>query len=172
MGTDKGLMDFKGKPLVQYAIDLLSPFCDEILISTNQAGYDEFGFICVPDIFPECGPAGGLHAALAKSRFEWNLVLSCDVPYVNAKLFDLLLAKTTDCEVVVPAHEKGIEPMVAVYRQSMAQVFETNIEKGIYKLQRILGQANTEFVKVDKLISKYPELFRNLNYQNDIEQMF
>jgi molybdopterin-guanine dinucleotide biosynthesis protein A len=49
MGTDKGLVIFRDKPLVQYSIDLLGQFCDRILISSNNKAYSVFGYEIVPD---------------------------------------------------------------------------------------------------------------------------
>lgn len=36
MGSDKGLLPFREKLLAQYTIDLLKPFCSELLISSQN----------------------------------------------------------------------------------------------------------------------------------------
>jgi molybdopterin-guanine dinucleotide biosynthesis protein A len=64
MGQDKGLMLFRGKQMVQYSIELLNLFTSQILISSNNQEYNQFGFPVVSDIYKECGPIGGLHAAV------------------------------------------------------------------------------------------------------------
>ena len=93
MGTDKGLMTFQGKRLVEYAIELLQPFCSEIIISTNQAGYEGFGFKTVSDVYRDCGPVGGLHAALSESNYDYNLIVSCRITSYNV-CYTKLLRKT------------------------------------------------------------------------------
>ena len=37
MGSEKGLLKLHGKSLIQYSIDALKEFCDEILICANKA---------------------------------------------------------------------------------------------------------------------------------------
>jgi len=171
MGADKGLMTFHGKRLIEYAIDLLQPFCSEIIISTNQSGYEEFGFRTVADVYLDCGPVGGLHAALGETHFDHNLVISCDVPFVESELIEFLLSKTGDFEAVVPLHERGIEPLVAVYRKEMASFFEIQLIEKNYKMQRIIRSCKLNFVEVDQLLAKYPRLFYNVNRPEELEQL-
>jgi molybdenum cofactor guanylyltransferase len=39
MGTEKGLVLFKGKPLIRYSIEVLEKICSEIIISANSDCY-------------------------------------------------------------------------------------------------------------------------------------
>ena len=64
-GRDKGLFPFRGKPLVEHAIDILQPIINDIRISTNQPEtYAYLGLPMIGDIHQGCGPLGGMHAAL------------------------------------------------------------------------------------------------------------
>ncbi len=168
MGTDKGLMEYQGKLLVQYAIDLLNPLCAEIVISTNQTEYQQFGLKTVHDVFIDCGPIGGLHAALEESHFDWNLVIACDVPFVRPELLSLLLADKDGWDAVVPLHARGIEPLVALYRKEMASFFETKLYEKQYKLQRVIRDCKLNLVDADRLVHKFPDLFRNINSVGDL----
>ena len=40
----------------------------------------------VSDLHPECGPMGGLEAALAAASSEWSLIVPVDVPFVPTML--------------------------------------------------------------------------------------
>jgi len=64
MGTEKGLVDFRGKPMIAYAVDAFLPYCDQILISANNASYNYLGFQVVKDEFPDSGPLGGIYSCL------------------------------------------------------------------------------------------------------------
>ncbi len=171
MGTDKGLMTFQGKRLVEYAIELLQPFCSEIIISTNQAGYEGFGFKTVSDVYRDCGPVGGLHAALSESNYDYNLIVSCDVPFVEPDLLHIVLAETEGFDAVVPVHRGGIEPLVAVYRKEMASFFENQLIEKNYKMQRIIQSCNLNLVNVEHLVDKHPRLFYNLNRPEELSQL-
>lgn len=168
MGTDKGLMKFQGKSLVQYGIDLLKPFCAEIMISANQAQYQQFGLKTVCDVFIDCGPIGGLHAALEESHYDWNFVIGCDLPFIRPELLSLLLANKDGWDAVVPIHERGIEPLVALYRKEMASFFETKLYEKQYKLQRVIRDCKLNLVEAERLVREYPDLFRNLNSVGDL----
>jgi len=171
MGTDKGLMTFQGKRLVEYAIELLEPFCSEIIISTNQTGYEEFGFTTVSDAYRDCGPAGGLHAALRESNYDYNLVVSCDVPFVEPELIQFLLAEKGGFDAVVPVHKGGVEPLVAIYRKEMASFLENQLIEKNYKMQRIIRMCNLNLVDVDDLVATCPKLFYNLNRPEELSQL-
>jgi molybdopterin-guanine dinucleotide biosynthesis protein A len=168
MGTDKGLMEYNGKLLVEYAIDLLRPFCAEIIISSNNSDYERLGLKVVPDIFRDCGPVGGLHAALSGSHFNYNIVVSCDTPFVVAELFDLLLAQKKGVDIVLPEHKRGMEPLIGVYRKEVASFFEVKLIEKDFKMQDVVHACNNRKVAVDELIVKYPNLFKNLNSKNDL----
>ncbi len=63
MGEDKSLMLFRGKPLIMYAIEALSPLCEKVIISSNHSVYDFTGCEVWPDELPvrprltDCIPA-------------------------------------------------------------------------------------------------------------------
>ena len=170
MGTDKALVIFEGKRLIDYAIDLLKPFCTEIIISTNQRQHEKLGFRTVADRYQKCGPIGGLHAALTATNFDHNIVISCDVPFVQSELIELLLANTRGFDAVVPVHKCGIEPLVAVYRKEMASFFETQLIERNYKLQQVIHSSKLNLLEVDRLVAKYPRLFDNMNSMEELNK--
>lgn len=169
MGQDKGLVDFQGKRMVEYAIDLLKPYCDELLISVNQPGYENYGLSLVADQYPNFGPIGGLHASLKKAKNKWCLVLGCDMPFLTPEFVELLLSKQADTCGVVPIHERGIEPMAAMYHNRLAAQLESHILKGNLKLQQVFRALPVSFVDVTDLLKQSPKLFANLNRPSDLE---
>ncbi len=49
MGPDKALLEFQGKPLLEYMISLIKPLCDKVVVSGQQLDYSSFGVEVVPD---------------------------------------------------------------------------------------------------------------------------
>jgi molybdopterin-guanine dinucleotide biosynthesis protein A len=80
MGRDKALLELAGKPLVEHALIKLRRLCRDVAILSNNHELERFGPV-VKDLHPDCGPMGGLEAALAHSTREWNLILPVDVPF-------------------------------------------------------------------------------------------
>lgn len=57
MGQEKGLVQFRNRPMIQYGIDLLSNYADRLLISSGNPEYDRFGLELVRDQVAGHGPA-------------------------------------------------------------------------------------------------------------------
>lgn len=172
MEQDKALINFHGKPLIGYVIDLLRPLCQHLLISVNQPGYEQFGIELVADQYPGCGPVSGLHAALNASVNDWNLVVSCDAPFLKQELFHLLLEQREGFLAVIPEHDHVQEPLAALYHRSLCGFFEQKILQGDFKLQEILKEQKVNFPDVSGVLEKYPGLFVNLNSPADLVQSF
>lgn len=169
MGTDKGLMDYNGKKLIEYPLNLLSSFCSEIIISSNNEAYRQFGYCVVRDEIEDAGPAAGLAAALKAGSNEWDLVLSCDAPFVNAEAIQYLISFAGSGLGAVPEHNGFVEPLIASYHQSFYQVLESDIRSGNRQMNRIIDHPYITFVDFSPLIKKYPRIFDNFNSPGDLE---
>jgi molybdenum cofactor guanylyltransferase len=163
MGSEKGLVDFRGKPLIQYGIDLLSRFAGRILISTSNPDYRSFGFELVPDGMSGQGPAAGIAAALKVSRTPWNMVIACDLPFLEPELMDALLENAGSYQAVIPVHDGVMEPLAGIYHRNLGLHFETSIQAGKLALHSILDSVSVHYHDTSKLLKAYPHLFDNLN---------
>ena len=81
MGRDKAFLELAGKPLVLHAVVKLRRVCMEVSILGNNPALDAYSPL-VRDVHPDCGPMGGMEAALLHSRYDWNLFLPVDVPFL------------------------------------------------------------------------------------------
>lgn len=92
-GADKGLLHWRGQPLVQHVLAALRPQSAEQLISANRnlETYAGFGLRVVPDQAGH-GPLAGLAALLAAAQQEWLLCVPCDAPLLPPDLGPRLLA--------------------------------------------------------------------------------
>jgi molybdenum cofactor guanylyltransferase len=168
MGREKGLVEFHGKPLIQYGIDLLSRYTDRILISSGNPDYLSFGLELVPDDIIGQGPAAGLAASLRHSNTPWNLVIACDLPFLEPELIDRLLEPSGNHQVVVPVHGDVNEPLAALYHKDLASVFEVAISSGNLALYKILASCKVKYLHIASILEKYPRLFTNFNTLKEI----
>jgi molybdopterin-guanine dinucleotide biosynthesis protein A len=169
MGTDKAFIRFREQLLIEYPLKLLTPFCNEILISANTEEYKRFGFEVVYDEFPGCGPIGGIFSSLSHSSSDWNIVVGCDTPYLTGEILTRLCAETGDYDCVVPMHDGQIEPLVALYHKNCLSKFFENINEGQYSLRSVIKKLNCCYVDVADLIEENPLLFSNFNSPADIQ---
>lgn len=93
-GADKGLVEFRGRPLVEWVLDAVAPQVDEVVISANRNldRYAAYGHRVVTDTLPgHAGPLAGVLAALAVVDTTWLLVTPCDTPFLPPDLAVRLL---------------------------------------------------------------------------------
>jgi molybdopterin-guanine dinucleotide biosynthesis protein A len=88
-GVDKGLVPFRGRPLVAHVIDRLAPQVDEILVNANRnpGDYARFGHRVIADeIEGFAGPLAGFERGLAHAHGELVATSPCDSPFLPADL--------------------------------------------------------------------------------------
>lgn len=141
-GRDKGLLDWRGEPLVAHVQRTVRPLSDDLLISCNrnQASYAGYADRLVADAdadFP--GPLAGVIAGLAAVRHDWVVLLACDSPLVDQALIDDLrrLAVANDCAAMV--RQGGFwQPMFSVLPRRVLPVLEQAWATGERSLQKAL----------------------------------
>ena len=170
MGRDKALIELDGKTLLQKAVDFCSTFCDEVLISSDSENHRVEGVRTIPDQFKDCGPMGGIYSCLKESSNEWNFVLSVDAPFVEQEFVDFLISVTANFDAVIPFHGGKKEPLIAIYNKRALLQFEQKINAGDYKLHFLLQELNTRLVDSSGWLSRFPDLFYNINYPSDLRK--
>ncbi len=135
MGTDKAFLMFRGKPLVEHSLTVMRQVCASVAVVGDPNKFSRYA-PCVADVFPGCGPLGGIHAGLRQSSSELNLFLAVDMPFVPSDLLAFLLANAeqSDAVVVVPRTSRGLQPLCAIYRRSFAETAEAFLRAGKYKI--------------------------------------
>ena len=106
-GIDKGLLDFRGTPLVQRVAQRLVGQVGGLLLSANRHvdRYRPLGFEALADgPYPDAGPLAGIRSGLAACATDWLLVVPCDLPFVPLDLCQRLLgaAPSDDRSARVP----------------------------------------------------------------------
>lgn len=170
MGTDKGLIIFRGKTIAEHIIIQLKPVVDKIVIVSNSPDYNALGPECIPDVIKNCGPAGGIHAALSHTSTQRNFIMSCDMPFVTREAIDYFLHQPNEKEITVPIHQGKIEPLFGIYHRSCLAQWDDLIRRGFLKLQEMI--ACFDLLKTD--VSDHPlfkdPLFANINSPQDLEK--
>ncbi|MCU4173726.1 molybdenum cofactor guanylyltransferase [Carboxylicivirga sp. N1Y90] len=169
MGADKGMLDYKGKKLVSYAIELLEAYCDEIIISTNSPLYGQFGFKVIADSFLSKGPLSGIYEGLKFATNDKVLVLSCDMPNLNKEAIEVLIAEIDekhDC--FIPSVNSKFQPLFAVYNRRLLSAMEQHLLADKLKMMTFIEGVSSKIVSFDSLLESYPLLFQNCNRPEDL----
>jgi molybdenum cofactor guanylyltransferase len=164
MGSDKGLLLFKGKMLVQYGIDLLKPFCSELLISTNNSDYLQFGLPLIADEIPDCGPMGGIYSALKASKTEYILAVACDMPFVTVATIQLLMEHIEGFDCVVPMVKDKLEPLCGVYSKAQIDKIEENIRIGELAMIYFIIKSNFKVIELKNGLMEFSNINSSTEY--------
>lgn len=170
MGKDKAFLELKGQPLLANALELARAVAREVRVVGDAAKFGEFGTV-VEDIYPDCGPLGGIHAALRSSATELNLMIGVDLPLLEVRLLRYLAqtAQHSGAVVTVPRVAGHYEPLCAVYRKGFAAFAEDALATGRNKIDALFAEVSVRTVD-DQELTKHHfslEMFRNVNTPED-----
>ncbi len=168
MGIDKTLLQLNGQTLLGRSIELIQPFCDSLLISSNNPAHKKLGLKTIPDEIYDCGPIGGIYSCLKQSETDWNFVISVDSVFVEPEFVHFLISEIEDFDAVVPIHSKGKEPLIALYHKNSLAEIEKMIQYGNFKMHNLLNFLNIKWIDSQNWVDKYPKLFYNINRPEDL----
>jgi molybdenum cofactor guanylyltransferase len=178
-GRDKALVEVGGFPMLQRMIGLLQSVAKNVKVVGAREKYAQFEKEMVSDGWPGEGPLGGIITALQDSaleaeRSEWNLIVSCDMPFLTAEWLAFLCqrAAKSGAQVVVPHSMHGPEPLCACYRTDAAGALRAAFESGVRKVTHGLQYVTTEVLdEADwKRFDSAGRLFWNMNTAADYEE--
>lgn len=168
MKTDKGLVNFNGRPLILNILDVVQSITDKVILIANDKRYTELGFQCYSDIYPGNGPMGGIYTGLKYSETKKNIVLSCDMPFMTAEFLTALIRNTGDEEILVPVHDGIIEPLAGVYDSICKSTLQQNIIEGKLKMRDYLREQKTRLIEVKEIYSGAEKIFTNINTPEEL----
>lgn len=170
MGRDKAFVTLDGRSLLERAVETTRAVTDDVRVVGQAAKFADFGPV-VEDLFPGCGPLGGIHAALRASNRELNLILAVDLPFVTAKLLRFLIARARESAamVTVVRTREAWQPLCGVYRRDFADAAEAALRAGRYRIDALFD-GRVQVVSEEELqpAGFSAELFRNVNTPEDL----
>ncbi|HJY88614.1 MAG TPA: molybdenum cofactor guanylyltransferase [Candidatus Acidoferrales bacterium] len=175
MGRDKALLEIDGEPLLVRTARLLEPLVADVTVIGRPERYAALGLRAVPDDTSGRGPLGGIVTALRVSGTEWNLIVGCDLPYLNRAWLELLITRAlaSPADALVPETRRGLEPLCAMYRARSAAALGSAVTRGEHKVTDAVAK-----LAIEKLgpaewgpIDPEGELFKNMNTPADYEEV-
>jgi len=157
-GRDKGALLVDGRAILDRQIDALTPLVEDLMIvgrGVNVAqGFQPHlipGARVVADVVPECGPLGGLHAALTSARSDVLFLVACDMPYVSSAFAGHLLALAGEADAIVPQTERGYHPLCAVYTRACLEPAAAQLADRRLKMLELLDRVRVRVVPIEEI---------------------
>jgi molybdopterin-guanine dinucleotide biosynthesis protein A len=176
LGRDKALEIINNRYLLQQVVSRLSFFNSNIIIVTATK-QPFLQFISYPkikiitDTHPGKGPLGGIYTGLATSDSVNNLVVACDMPFLNQALLRYMIQLSANFDLVVPRWDGMVEPLHAVYSKSCLATMESLLKQGILSVTKLFTLVKVRYVEaeeIDRFDPKHLSFF-NINTKADLK---
>lgn len=171
-GRHKGNLKVGDTTFVQRLISEMKRETERIYLSYGECMREHYeGCIVLQDLYQGLGPIGGIYTGLRNCESDCLMVVACDMPFLKIELFRFLMgisaekeAGLSGCDVWIPVCGGRNHPLAAIYRKNTANVLETQIHAGDYRMGSVLKKLKTAYIEV-----RDAELVRMLCNVNTLE---
>lgn len=171
MGHDKAVINYHGKPQIQWAYELLSRQLEKVFISVRTEQENEPIRASLPQIQDQgitSGPLDGIASAQQTHPAAAWLVIACDLPWLDDASIKHLLAERDPSKVAtafVSVHHPGLpEPLCAIWEPACKVVIDAAIAIERNCPRKILINTNTHLVS-----QLNPRSMDNINHPQELE---
>lgn len=175
MGTDKGMLSIKNRPMIEHIYRQLHSSFEQVLVSAGEAErYAFLGCDVVRDKMPGQGPLMGIASGLDASANELNFVVGCDIPHIDLTFVRKMFTEAVEsrADIVIPTSspqdalrpEEKCEPLFAVYRKSVLEAVNQVLSSGKRKISDVFPLCRVKFIELQA------EQFTNLNTMSEYEE--
>lgn len=167
-GVDKGLQLLRGKPMVAWALERITPQVDEVIVNANQnlEAYAGFGHRVVPDaIGGFAGPLAGLHAGLSAVSHPLAVTVPCDSPFLPLDLVERLRKALQANDLAVAKTGDQPHPVFSLVRRSVLDHLAQFLSSGGRKIDAWYATLKVVEVPFDDEAGA----FRNINTREELK---
>jgi len=177
LGQDKALEVIGDRSLLEWVVFHLSSLKDNIIVVTaSKRSFFQLGgypkLKVVADICPNKGPLGGIYTGLRTSGSFYNLVVACDMPFLNQALLRYMIQVSAGFDLVVPRLGDMVELLHAVYSKGCLAPIESLLKQGNLSLRQLFTLVKVRYIEAEEIDRFDPEhlSFFNINSQADLER--
>ena len=178
-GFDKARAELNGETMLARMCRLVKDATGWVSVVAPCGRYAGSGERVVDDHWPGEGPLGGIITALLATAGtdggrDWNLIVSCDMPFLTREWLSHLVGRAlaSEAQVVLPLSASGPEPLCACWRTQAAEILRPAFERGVRKVMDGVGHLKSEMLdeKDWKRFDKAGRLFWNMNTPEEYEE--
>lgn len=169
MGSDKALLHIDELPLIAHvANSLLQVFTKVVVASDRSEIYSFLHLPTCPDIYKDCGPLGGIHAAFISTNADTLFVTTCDLPFITADDIRTIIAHRGKSPIAVAEQDDKIQPLFGIYDRSILPFLEETLDKrrfGVFDFARAAGMQLIVLPQADPRSTR--SVLTNINTPDD-----
>jgi molybdopterin-guanine dinucleotide biosynthesis protein A len=140
MGYDKRFLPWNDSQLLEYVLENLRQWTDDLIVSLS----DDFIFTCariVYDTVQNYGALSGIASCLEQAKHDKVFITACDIPDIPYSFFSALCGIEADI-VMTRDTEKRPEPLLTVYTKRALPLVQYLISNGEKRLSSIVNKNN------------------------------
>lgn len=177
LGRNKTSQIVGGRSLLERAVSGVSFLKSEIIIVTavgrpvtQSVSYPRLRI--VDDIYPCKSSLGGIHTGLSVSNSLYNLVVACDMPFLNEALLRYMIQVSADYDLVIPRLGRFVEPLHAVYSRNCLAPIEHMIKQNNLRIMQLPDLVRVRYVDTEDINRFDPThlSFFNINTEDDLKR--
>lgn len=152
MGTDKGALEYHGKPQREYMADLLKQFCKKTYISVRPNQEVESAYELLEDKVIGLGPFGAIISAMQKDPNSAWLVVACDLPLLDEDTLQYLVENRKFSTIATAFHNPETnfpEPLITIWEPKSYQVLLQFLAQGYSCPRKVLINSEIELLQVE-----------------------
>lgn len=176
MGKNKALLPWHGNNLLDYLINVMTPYCKPIVVSAafqNEISSVHNDIVVVHDSSAFPGPLFGIQSALKEIPQDLPaFITGCDYPFIRGESIQFLHARLSEHDAVVFQAKNLPQPLPGLYHSRVRSTVDRIISSGKKSLNALLDDLSVHFVcdEERRLIDADDRLLINVNTQADYEQ--
>jgi molybdopterin-guanine dinucleotide biosynthesis protein A len=175
LGWNKITAVVGGKVLLERVLSTLASFKSEIIIVTAKdsslPGMDNYPELrIIKDVYPGKGALGGIYTGLRASKFFYNLVVACDMPFLNRNLLQYMVGVAEGFDLVAYKVKDRLEPLHAVYSKNCLAPLENLLRQNNLRIMELLPHIKVRYImeeEVDRLDPRHLSFF-NINTEAEL----
>ena len=160
--------------LLNRVITVLSAFKGTIIIVTAEDSTipDTFTYPkikMVHDLYPGKGMIGGIITGLSVSKNYYNLVVACDMPFLNPDLLQYMISITEDNDLVAYKNKNELEPLHAIYSKNCLPILKEIMQNNL-RIFEMLDRIKVRYLSLTEINRYDPKniSFFNVNTEADL----
>ncbi len=169
MGSDKGLINYHGKPQREFLFELLEKFCDKVYTSCRIDQHVPLALNPVQDKFDFESPLNGILSAFEMDKSVSWLAIAVDLPFVNQDVLQFLIVNRDKDKVATCFYDSGgqlPEPLIAIWERSSYSLLKEFHQQGNISPREFLIGHDTK-----KLFYPDSKIHININTPEDRSQL-
>lgn len=175
MGGPKEELVLGGETMLARQVRQLRSVCRSVAVVGSGRNRQDSEVPLLADRIPAHGPLGGILTALEETRSEFNLIVACDLPFLEIRFLRLLAREALlfGADVTVPEDiSHRWHPLCGVYRRGLRGIIRGRVVHGANKADGYFRHVRLRVLKWREIVGAgfSSHIFDNINRPAEFEE--